>query len=137
MKLQFIIMLTLIALQCDIHAYSKEYNGKELLSLFTTPSQRQSLNAKRLNAKVQPEKPTMVGPTSVHIDGVVSRNDGKSVVWINGKNTMKNSMVDGVKVYSNSMTSSHKIPVMIDGRKVYIKPGDSWSDNSSLEKDDF
>ena len=137
MKFILIFYSTILSLCFSLSAISSEYSEQELKSLFTTPEQRSALNEKRLNNKFVPDKQTFSRPASVHINGIVSRSDGKSVVWVNGQNTMKNSMVGGVKVYSDAMTSSHKIPVMIDGRKVYIKPGDSWKDNIAVEKEDL
>ena len=108
------------------------FNEQTLKSLFTTPAERQAINAERRGRQGGSEE-IITGPTSVQVNGIVSRSDGKSVVWMNGRNTMNNSMIDGVKVYANSMKKSNsKIPVMIDGRMVYIKPGETWSEETGI-----
>jgi len=71
-------------------------------------------------------------PSSVQINGIVKRSNGKSVVWVNGKNTMDTTMTDGIKVYSGSIKSNNKVPVLIDGKKIYIKPGETWSEDTGV-----
>ena len=111
------------------------FSEQSLKKLFTTPSERQNLNASRRGG--QAGDFFVSGPASVQVNGIVSRSDGKSVVWINGKNTMDNSMVDGVKVYSNSMKKNSRIPVRVDGRMVYVKPGETWSEETGVVEDNY
>lgn len=111
------------------------YSEQMLKQLFTKPSERQGLNATRRGG--QSSDFYVSGPSSVQVNGIVSRSDGKSVVWVNGKNTMNNSMVDGVKVYSNEMKKNNKIPVRVDGRMVYVKPGETWSEETGVVDDNY
>lgn len=134
---RIIYLMALIIVTNSFPVQAVEYSKQRLESLFTTPSERRALNTLRKGVKPAPSEQVFSGPASVHINGIVSRSGGNSVVWVNGKNTLKNSMVDGVKVYSDAMTQSHNIPVMIDGRRVYIKPGESWSDKTDADKDDL
>lgn len=125
--IKHIIILTTLFSSC---ATASGFNEQMLKQLFTTPSERQSINATRRGG--QSGDFFVSGPASVQVNGIVSRSDGKSVVWVNGKNTMNNSMVDGVKVYSNSMKKNNKIPVRVDGRMVYVKPGETWSEETGV-----
>lgn len=127
-----IIVLTLLF---SANASAVGYNEQMLKQLFTSPSERQSLNSTRRGG--QSSDFYVSGPASVQVNGIVSRSDGKSVVWINGKNTMNNSMVDGVKVYSNEMKNNNKIPVRVDGRMVYVKPGETWSEETGVVDDNY
>lgn len=109
------------------------YNEQALKTLFTTPTERQAINAERRGSQPSNSEDIITGPTSVQINGIVSRSNGKSVVWMNGRNTQNNTMIDGVKVYSNSMNANNsRIPVMVDGRMVYLKPGETWSEESGV-----
>lgn len=113
------------------HGYAKDYNEQSLRSLFTSQQQRQEIDNNR-NAAGSKNEPANIRPSSVHINGIVKRSNGKSVVWINGKNTLDNSIVDGVKIYSNGITEKNKIPVSVDDRTIYIKPGETWSEETGV-----
>ncbi len=123
--------LFLAGLFFPLQAVAQDYSEQSLRTLFTSQQQRQDIEAGRRGSNLLEEQ-ALVGPSSVQINGVVKRSNGKSVVWVNGKNTLDSSMVDGVKVYSNSISSQNKVPVMIDGRKVYIKPGETWSEETGV-----
>ena len=58
--------------------------------LFFTPAQRATLDAgKQLDlpkkTQTQQQQPTVQGPRSVTVNGMVRRSDGESTVWVNGK----------------------------------------------------
>lgn len=110
---------------------AQQYSEQSLKTLFTSQQERQDIEHGRKGNNFSAGQ-VLVGPSSVQINGMVKRNNGKSVVWVNGKSTLDNSMVDGVKVYSKSIKSNNKIPVMIDGQKVYIKPGETWSEETGV-----
>lgn len=109
------------------------FDEQSLKTLFTSPSERSAINATRRSG----DGGIVSGPASVRINGVVTRSNGKSVVWINNKNTMGNLMVDGVKVYPNAMNKNNKIPLRVDGRMVYVKPGESWSEETGVVDDNY
>ena len=123
--------LFLVGLFFPLQVIAQDYSEQSLGTLFTSQQQRQDIEGGRRGGDMS-EDQSLVGPSSVHVNGVVKRSNGKSVVWINGKSTMESSMVDGIKVYSNSINTQNKVPVMIDGRKVYIKPGETWSEETGV-----
>lgn len=110
---------------------AQEYSEQSLKTLFTSQQERKTLENNRRGNYYSNQQESAVS-SSVQINGILKRSNGKSVVWLNGKSTMDNSMVDGVKVYSNSINDKFKIPVIIDGRKVYIKPGETWSEDTGI-----
>ena len=59
--------------------------AQELGRLFFTPEQRQALDARR-RARLpdRPSAPAIASPTT-RLDGYVSRDNGKSTVWVNGE----------------------------------------------------
>ena len=119
--------LVLVVMLFPLSVMAKDYSEQSLKTLFTSQQQRQDIEGNRSSGELN-DDPNLITPSSVQVNGVLKRSNGKNVVWLNGKSTMESSMVDGVKVYSNSINSKYKVPVMIDGRKVYIKPGESWSE---------
>ena len=123
--------LFLVGLFFPLQTVAQDYSEHSLRTLFTSQQQRQNIEGERRGSNLSEEQ-ALVGPSSVQINGVVKRSNGKSVVWVNGKNTMDSSTVDGVRVYSNSINAQNKVPIMIDGRKVYIKPGETWSEETGI-----
>ncbi|MDH5766770.1 MAG: hypothetical protein OEZ38_12210 [Gammaproteobacteria bacterium] len=126
MKKRQIMVLTVLAVATSLPVFSGEYSEQSLRTLFTSPQQRQEIDSNR-TAGTKAEGQTIVGPSSVQINGIVKRSDGKNVVWVNGKSTIDGESIDGIKVYSGNINSKNKIPVMVDGKRVYLKPGESWS----------
>ena len=124
-------ILLLLCMYLPLQVIAQEFSEQSLKTLFTSPQERQAIeNGRRVNSSSGVQ--ALVEPSSVQINGIVKRVNGKSVVWANGKNTMDSSIVDGVKVYSGSINANNKVPVMIDGKKVYIKPGETWSEDSGI-----
>lgn len=125
-------LLMILSLGAFAENGSDGFSEGELQTLFTSPSQRRSIDSTRQGITSAADT-LQSGPSSVQINGIVSRGDNKSVVWINGQNTMNNTMVGGVKVYPNNMNKkNNRIPVMIDGRRVYVKPGETWSEETGV-----
>ncbi len=124
-----ILLMLLITVQT--YAVAKDYSEQSLRTLFTSQQERQNIDNNRKQQGSSAEQ-VIVGPSSVRINGIMKRSNGKSVVWVNGKNTMDSSTVDGVKVYSNAINSKNKITVMVDGERVYLKPGEAWSEEAGV-----
>ncbi len=108
---------------------AKNYSEKSLETLFTSSQQRRDIEKVRNR---NTSSGNQLGPAKLKINGIVKRSNGKNVVWVNGKSTLKNTMVDGVKVFPNAVNRANKIPVLIDGRKVYFKPGEAWSGEAGV-----
>lgn len=124
-------LLLLLGLLTPLQLIAQEYSEQSLKTLFTSQQERQEIENGRRGNNFSGDQ-GLVGPSSVQINGMVKRSNGKSVVWVNGKSTLDNSMVDGIKVYSKSIRTNNKIPMMIDGKKVYIKPGETWSEDTGI-----
>lgn len=114
----------------SLQVSAQEYSEQSLKTLFTNPQERQMIDGNRSNHSSSDQ--VLATPSSVQINGIVKRSNGKSVVWVNGKNTMDTTMTDGIKVYSGSIKSNNKVPVLIDGKKIYIKPGETWSEDAGV-----
>ncbi len=109
-----------------------EYDVNNLKKLFTDKRQRAQIDAARAGDYSGSE---VQQATQVKVSGYMKRSSGKSVVWVNGKNTLDSSRVGGVTVNTNAI--NNKVPVKIDGRTVYVRPGESWSEASGNVKDSY
>lgn len=52
--------------------------------LFFTPAQRNTLDAGKQLARPKQTGPAVQGPKSLTVNGIVTRSDGESTVWVNG-----------------------------------------------------
>ena len=103
------------------------YDSANLKTLFTDKSQRARIDAER--SGVVPGK---ASPRSnkVKVNGYITRSDGKSVVWVNNKNTLKGSTVGNVKVQYKNIGKNKKVGVTVDGKHNHLKPGETWDKES-------
>jgi hypothetical protein len=129
------IILTLCLSLVFISASHAEYNESDLKNLFTTKKQRAKIDAVRFGKYVAaPVKRAAKKKTKikkVKISGYVTRSDGKSVVWLNGKNTLKNSRVGKVNVQKTGIRNN-KVTVSVDGKTIQLKPGQTWTETKGV-----
>ena len=78
MKLTATALLMLALLAPSLHA------AEPLGRLFFTPAQRNTLDAGKQLDRPKKAGPTVRGPRSVTVNGIVTRSDGESTVWVNG-----------------------------------------------------
>lgn len=129
-----IIISAVLCVLCSPVSHA-EYDASELGKLFTDKNQRTQIDAARSGAasSSEPKK-----ADKVEVNGYMKRSDGKNVVWVNGKNTLDESKFGNVKVYPKKINDkNNKVPVSVDDRKVYIKPGESWSKSTGNVEDNY
>ena len=78
MKLTATALLMLALLAPSLHA------AEPLGRLFFTPAQRNTLDAGKQLDRPKTAGPTVRGPRSLTVNGIVTRSDGVSTVWVNG-----------------------------------------------------
>lgn len=78
MKLPATALLMLALLAPSVHA------AEPLGRLFFTPAQRNTLDVGKQLDRPKKAGPTVRGPRSVTVNGIVTRSDGESTVWVNG-----------------------------------------------------
>jgi hypothetical protein len=110
---------------------------ENLGTLFTDSGQREKLEAVRRGTYLEEaEKNSRV--SNIRVDGIMIRSDGQNVVWVNGTNTLENSSIEGIKVNADAADEdSKKVPVSIDGKRVYVKPGQIWSEGTGQVTDNY
>jgi len=134
-EMQVNIMIAgLVSILCSTAVYA-EYDADELGKLFTDKTQRTQIDAARsgnYSGKV-PEQ-----ADKVNMSGYLKRSDGKNVVWVNGENTLESSEVGSVKVYPKAIDENdNKVPVSVDGNRLYLRPGESWSKSTGKVKENY
>lgn len=72
------VFLLLALLPPGLHA------AEPLGRLFFTPAQRNTLDAGKQLDTPKKTGPTVRGPRSLTVNGIVTRSDGESTVWVNG-----------------------------------------------------
>ena len=101
-----------------------DYDAADLQKLFTDKKQRARIDATRSgdytesNARQQTSK--------VKVSGYVTRSDGKSVAWVNDKNTLESPRVGNVQVRPPSIGKNKKVTVSVDNKTTRLRPGETW-----------
>ena len=115
---------------------NEKYGADNIDRLFTSPQQRQKLDTMRsAPSNTIEEKPAV---TNVELNGVMIREDGNNVIWVNDKSSLKSNKVDGVRVNPNAVNKeSYKVPVKTDEHRIMMKPGQSWSETTGTVKDNY
>ena len=106
------------------------YDVTDLQKLFTDKQQRSQIDATRSGNYTTVESPQTT--RQVKVTGYVTRSDGKSVVWLNNKNTLDSQKMGDVRVHQSSIGKNKKVTVTVDGAAVRLKPGETWSEDSGI-----
>jgi len=130
------LLILLALLMISEHAISED-EVEELGRLFVDVEQREKLEAVRRGTyEKEVEQESRV--SNVRINGVMMRSGGENVVWINGENTLDGEPVKGVKVNPETADSeTYNVQVLIDGKRVKLKPGQNWSEGTGTIKDNY
>lgn len=100
-----------------------DYDADDLNKLFTDKRQRAQIDAARSGNHTDPD---LQQTSKINLSGYMTRSDGKSVVWLNNKNTLDSSKVGDVKVNQSTVGKNKKVTVRVDGKTKRLKPGESW-----------
>ena len=84
------VKLTLFGLLFSIYSSNlyADYDVNRLQTLFTDKNQRAQIDAARTRGMASAE---LKKTSQVKVSGYVTRTNGKSVAWINDKNTLNNA----------------------------------------------
>lgn len=105
--------------------------------LFTTPQERERLDALRAEATAEelarkPERKSEPEPAAVpeppprvHLRGFVRRSGGPEAVWVNEGSTLSGSHF-GEGISAGRIEGSIVVVTLPDGRRVRLKPGQTW-----------
>ena len=118
-----LIITGLLCVICSnvLHA---EYDAADLQKLFTDKKQRTRIDAKRSGGHTGSDIQKQT--SKIKVSGYVTRSDGKSVVWINDKNTLDSRRIDDVKVHQSSIGKNKKVTISVDNKTTSLRPGETW-----------
>lgn len=93
--------------------------------LFFSPGQRSALDAGRTTSTPQGVRaPAARGPRTVTLNGVVTRSDGESTVWVNGQ-ALDGNPISGVTATPGKDPASARVRLDGTGKTVNIRVGQS------------
>ena len=95
----------------------------DLNKLFTDKKQRAQIDATRSGNYTSSD---VQQTNKVNVSGYMTRSDGKDVVWVNNKNTLESSNVDGAKVHESSIGKNKKVSISVDNKTTRLRPGETW-----------
>jgi hypothetical protein len=109
-----------------------------LKRLFTDPETRARMDAARKGDPVQENIGEDQPDRKIRIDGVVIREHGDNVVWINGESSLNGNKADGAKAFTPRIDrKNYRVPVKIDDKTVRMKPGQVWRGENGKVSDDY
>ena len=125
-----LIITGLLCMICSnvLHA---DYDAADLQNLFTDKKQRARIDVKRSGGYTESG---IQAPMSkkIKVSGYVTRSDGKSVVWINNKNTLESPRIGDVKVHQSSIGKNKRVTISVDGKTAQLQPGETWNRDSAI-----
>ncbi len=124
-------LITLALFICGAAASADTlFRESDLGTLFTTVKQRHQIDRLRKGKAADTPASEHASPSHIKVNGIVKSSKGGSVVWVNGR--VNRGASDGVKVL-RSRSSEKSVVMLVDGKLVRVKPGESWSDNQAGE----
>ena len=101
-----------------------DYDADDLQKMFTDKRQRAQIDAARSGNYTGNELQKQT--SKVNVSGYMTRSDGKSVVWVNDKNTLESSRVGDVRVHKSNIGKNKKVTVSVEDKTTRLKPGETW-----------
>jgi hypothetical protein len=114
MRLLALFVLTLAGYAGTGHA------AEPLGRLFFTPAQRNALDAGKQLDRPKQAGPAVRGPRSVTVNGIVTRSDGESTVWVNGAPAGASGRGAAPVVATPSGTASARVRVLDSNARLRV-----------------
>jgi len=64
----------------------------------------------------------------IKVSGYVTRSNGKSVVWLNNKNTLDGAKLGDVRVRQSTVGKNKEVTLIMKEKTVRIKAGETWTE---------
>ena len=139
-------MIVFLVTDFNQYTWAKEFDdASKLRTLFTTAQERRELDKLRASGKFDSAQKGSSGPAvrleplKVEVKGVVFREQGDPVVWVNEGNTMKSKKIDdGIRVRTQYIKQKNmKVPVKVHGKSLKMRPGQIWVETDNKVKDKY
>lgn len=129
------VLIMTVCMAIPLRSQSADSTNKSLNRLFIDPETRARIDAVR---KGDPANETSVQEQSakkIQVNGVVIRENGENVIWINGESSLSNKQ-KGVTVRTRKIDrNSYRVPIQVDNKTVRLKPGQVWTGENGKIKD--
>jgi hypothetical protein len=139
-SLEYIALLVTISV-CVCSPSSNAYAAGDadgLNHLFTDRETRTRMDAARKGDPVIEKDGKDGSAGKIRVDGVVIREHGDNVVWVNGENNRSSDRTGGMYVRSRQVDrKDYRVPVRLDDKTVRLKPGQVWNDENGKVSDDY
>lgn len=138
--------ICLLCFVCISHiAIADDFEKSDKLrTLFTTPLERNQLDDLRNsgefdNVKQENAVAIRLQPLKVEVKGVVYREKGNPVVFVNEGNTLKSNKIDDdIRVRSKYVKrKNNKVPLKVNEKSLKMKPGQTWIETEDKVKDNY
>ena len=128
-KRGFHILMVMAAIMPWCASNSAETLGR----LFFTPAQRSTLDAGKQLAT--PRKAAPSGPRAATLNGVVTRSDGESTVWVNGHSVTRTGSPNASA--SHSDPAAARVELQGAGGRVKLKVGQRFDRSTSKVQESY
>jgi hypothetical protein len=110
----------------------------ELNRLFTDRESRARMDAARKGDPVIEKSGEEGSYRNVRVDGVVIRENGDNVIWLNGESNKNSDKINGVHIRSRQIDrNNYRVPVRLEDKTVRLKPGQVWNNESGKVSDNY
>lgn len=138
LRLSCVSSILLAGLASPLPDASAADGVKDLNRLFTDPESRTRMDAARKGDPVFENIEAEQTTNKIRVDGVVIRENGDNVVWVNGESSLNSSNAGGAHVRTRQVDRrDYRVPVRVDDKTVRLKPGQVWTGESGKVKDDY
>lgn len=125
-----------IALLAGVLTCAGALAAEPLGRLFFTPAQRSALDAGKRIGETTSRTPKPRGPQEVRLDGVVTRSDGESTVWVNGRPSDLSPLPHvGVAVGTDPASARIRVPGISGARRISV--GQSLDTRSGVVREAY
>jgi hypothetical protein len=134
----FVFSLLILAVCISMPKVSSAASDDERLNrLFMNPETRSRIDGARKGDPVMEKSEKGAATSKIRIDGVVLRENGDNVVWVNGKSSLNSNNISGAQVRTQRIDRmNYRVPVKVDDQTVRLKPGQEWSEESGKVSDE-
>ena len=108
-------------------------SAEPLGRLFFTPAQRNTLDAGKQLAK--PRQATPSGPRAAMLNGVVTRSDGESTIWVNGHSVNRTGSPNASASHSDPVAA--RVELQGAGGRVKLKVGQRFDRSTGKVQESY
>ena len=131
-------MLGFLILPFGITGYGSE---SPFDRVFTSRAERAQIdNARRdglLHGEIEPPALSAAAPPPVKVSGLVLREDGKHMVWVDGKSELSRNESNANVEIDSPIVPLVQVPLRADGKARTLRPGQVWVIESNEVKEPF